>query len=200
MNGPRHVEWDRLLGDGHGPLQRQILDEEVKAQTFQVFETTIIPGTLQTPEYARAVLTSSMFLHGVPDSVDDAVEARMERQKLLYRKDKHFHFVLAESALWMRCTEPDVMHAQLDLLSELSAVPNVRFGIISSSMRYVISPSHGFWLTDDSQVDVETYSAALHLDDHAEVAVYRTVFEHLSSIAEYGNAARAIIAHAADAL
>nr|CEL20767.1 Putative DNA-binding protein [Kibdelosporangium sp. MJ126-NF4]CTQ89680.1 Putative DNA-binding protein [Kibdelosporangium sp. MJ126-NF4] len=92
------------------------------------------------------------------------------------------------------------MLAQLDRLNTLSTLPNVRVGIISSRTQYVVGPWHGFWLRDDESVAVETYSAELRLAQPEEVALYGRVFEHLSSIASYDRAARAIITRLADDL
>nr|WP_157528905.1 DUF5753 domain-containing protein [Kibdelosporangium sp. MJ126-NF4] len=191
---------ESLLSQGHGPLQRQVFALDAKTRLFRVFEPTIVPGTLQTPEYARAVLTGSVIVSDIPDSVDEAVRVRMERQELLYQKDKKFHFVIPESVLSLRYCGPSGMLAQLDRLNELSTLPNVRLGIISSGTQYVVGPWNGFWLRDDEQVDVETYSAALCLIEPAEVALYRRVFDHLSSVADYDHDARAIIARAVGAL
>jgi Domain of unknown function (DUF5753) len=53
-----------------------------------MFELALIPGLLQTPEYAAALL----------DGDEDAVQARMERQKILTREDPPMvHVVLDEA-------------------------------------------------------------------------------------------------------
>lgn len=124
----------------------------------------------------------------------------MKRQELLYQKDKRFHLVIPESALLIRYCGPSGMLAQLDRLTTLSNLPNVRLGIIGSRTQYVVGPWHGFWLRDNDSVVIETYSAELRLAQPEEVALYGKVFEHLSSIASYDRAARAIITRLADDL
>ncbi|MCA1672296.1 MAG: DUF5753 domain-containing protein, partial [Actinobacteria bacterium] len=52
--------------------------------------------------------------------MDDAVAARMQRQQVLYRTGKRFHFLIAESALRTRLCPPEVMIGQLDRLVALS--------------------------------------------------------------------------------
>jgi transcriptional regulator with XRE-family HTH domain len=196
----RHAEWQRLLNRELGPLQRQTLELDAKTQLFRVFEDSVIIGMLQTAEYARRILEGSRILHGTKNDVDEAVQARMKRQELLYRKDKRFHFVMTESVLRLRLAERDVMLPQLDRLMSLSTLPNVRLGIIGFDTRYVIGPRHGFWLRDNKHVAVETYSAELNLVQEPEVELYGKVFEHLATIASYDRAARAIIMRVADEL
>ena len=117
----------------------------------------------------------------------------MQRQEILYRPDKRFHFVLTEAALRMRLCPPEVMLGQLDRLVSFSALPNVRLGIIGFRTRYATSPWHGFWLYDQDRVMVETYSAALTLTQPQEIELYGRVFDELAAVASYGRAARAII-------
>jgi uncharacterized protein DUF5753 len=84
-----------------------------------VFEPATIPGLLQTAEYARARFAEGVLLFGTPNDVDYAVRTRMQRQELLYRRDKSFHFVLTEGALRYRRSSLEIQLAQLDrLMSE----------------------------------------------------------------------------------
>ena len=47
------VTWKQELRAGHKALQDQALDLEAKARVIRIVETGIVPGLLQTPEYAR---------------------------------------------------------------------------------------------------------------------------------------------------
>jgi hypothetical protein len=76
----------------------------------------------------------------VRNDINEAVEARMKRQELLYRSDKRFHFVITEAALRLRLCSPEVMLGQFDRLISLSALPNVQLGIIGSDTQYVVGP------------------------------------------------------------
>lgn len=95
---------------------------------------------------------------------------------------------------------PDVMLGQLDRLVSLSALPNVRLGVIGFRTPYGIAPWHGFWIFDRERVVVETYSAGLNLAGPAEVALYEGVFDRLAAVASYGRTARQLITRAADDL
>jgi transcriptional regulator with XRE-family HTH domain len=196
----QHAEWQRVFRPGLQPHQNQLAELDTKTRLFRVFEATVVPGILQTAEYAKARLAQGAILFGTPDDVDQAVAARMKRQELLYTPDRRFHFVITEAALRLRLCPPQVMLAQLDRLVTLSALPNVRLGIIAAATHYVIGPWHGFWLRDDTRVLVETYSAELTLTQQTEIDLYTRIFEHFATMATYGRPARAIITKVIDDL
>src|SRR5229473_2013830 len=50
----QYAEWQRVLRPGLGPVQRELADVEEKTKLFRVFEASVVPGLLQTGEYARA--------------------------------------------------------------------------------------------------------------------------------------------------
>ncbi len=100
----------------------------------------------------------------------------------------------------IRLCSPDVMLGQLDRLVSLSALPNVRLGIIGFETQYVVAPAHGFWLLDNDRVMVETFSAELNLARPQEIELYGSIFDSLAAVASYGRAARVIITRAIDDL
>lgn len=196
----QHAEWQRVLNPGLQPHQRKLAELDATTRLFRVFEATVIPGLLQTADYARARLAQGVILFNATNDITDAVQARMKRQEVLYRHDKRFHVVITEAALRLRLCGPAVMLAQLDRLISLSTLPNVRLGIISADTQYVIGPWHGFWLRDNERVLVETFSAELHLVQPPEIALYSKIFEQFAAVASYGRSARAIITQVADEL
>jgi transcriptional regulator with XRE-family HTH domain len=189
----QHAEWQRVLRPGLHPHQAEIANLDAKTRLFRVFEATIVPGLLQTAEYARARLAQGVILYNAANDINEAVRVRMQRQELLYRPDKKFHFVVTEAALRLRLCTPEVMLAQLDRLMSLSALSNVRLGIIAADTQYVVGPWHGFWLRDNDRVLVETFSAELNLVQAPEVALYGKIFEQFAAAASYGRSAREII-------
>ncbi|MGQ0715740.1 MAG: helix-turn-helix domain-containing protein [Pseudonocardiales bacterium] len=196
----QHAEWQRVLNPGLEPHQHKLSELDAKTRLFRVFEATVIPGLLQTAEYARARMAQGVILYNANNDISEAVQARMRRQELLYREDKRFHFVVTEAALRLRLSTANVMLAQLDRLISLSTLPNVRFGVISSNTQYVVGPWHGFWLRDNERVLVETFSAELNLVQAPEIALYNKIFEQFAAIAAYGRSAREIITRVADEL
>ena len=189
----QHAEWQRVLRPGLHPHQTEIANLDAKTRLFRVFEATVVPGLLQTADYARARLAQGVILYNAANDINEAVRVRMQRQELLYRPDKKFHFVVTEAALRLRLCAPEVMLAQLDRLMSLSTLPNVRLGIIGADTQYVVGPWHGFWLRDNERVLVETFSAELNLVQSPEIALYGKIFEQFAAIASYGRSAREII-------
>lgn len=189
----QHAEWQRVLKAGLQSHQADIAEQDQNTKLYRVFEAAAIPGLLQAPEYARARFSQAVTMHRVPNDVNEAVRARMQRQEMLYRQDKRFNFVLTEAALRNRLCGPEIMLGQLDRLISLSTLRNMRFGIIDAATQYVVDPRHGFWIHNQELVVVETYSAELNLRQPQEIELYERIFEHHAAIASYGSSAREII-------
>jgi transcriptional regulator with XRE-family HTH domain len=189
----QHAEWRRILHAGIRPRQNELADLDQQTKLFRVFESTVIPGLLQTAEYARIRIAEGIRVFNLTNDINEAVAGRIRRQEILYRPDKRFYFVLTEAALRIRLCPPEVMLGQLDRLISLAALPNVKLGIIGFETQYATSPWHGFWMYDTDRVLVETYSAALTLAQPPEIELYARVFDELAAVASYGRAARAII-------
>ncbi len=196
----QHAEWQRQLKVGLKPHQQEIAGLDAQTRLFRAFESTFIPGLLQTAEYARFRFAQSITVFKVRNDIDEAVAARVQRQDILYRPDKRFHFVLTEAALRYRLCPPEIMLGQLDRLVSFSALPNVKLGIIGFETAYVVAPAHGFWLLDNDRVMVETFSAELNLAQPQELALYSGIFDSLAAVASYGRSARAIINRVIDDL
>jgi hypothetical protein len=196
----QHAEWRRILHAGLRPRQNELAELDQKTKLFRAFEATVIPGLLQTAEYARIRFAEGIRVFRLTNDINEAVQGRVQRQEILYRPDKRFHFVLTEAALRIRLCPPEVMLGQLDRLVSFSSLPNVRLGIIGFQAQYATSPWHGFWMYDNDRVLVETYSAALTLAQPQEIELYAHVFDELAAVASYGRAARAIITHVIDNL
>lgn len=192
----QHAEWQRLLKAGMKSHQLSISQQDEKTKLFRGFENTVVPGLVQTPEYARARFAQVVLVHKVPNDINEAVKQRMQRQEMLYRPDKRFHIVITESVLRYRLVSLDIMLGQLDRLMAISSMRNIRLGIIGFKTRYVTDPRHGFWLLDNELVRVETYSAELNLRQPQEIELYSRIFEQHAAVASYGPPARAIIGRA----
>jgi transcriptional regulator with XRE-family HTH domain len=192
----QHAEWQRLLKAGMKSHQLSLSQQDEKTRLFRGFENTVVPGLVQTPEYARARFAQVVLVHKVPNDINEAVKQRMQRQEMLYRPDKRFHIIITESVLRYRLVSLDIMLGQLDRLMAISSMRNIKLGVIGFKTQYVTDPRHGFWLLDSDLVRVETYSAELNLRQPQEVALYSRIFEQHAAVASYGAAARAIISRA----
>ncbi|SFR29660.1 Helix-turn-helix domain-containing protein [Lentzea waywayandensis] len=197
----QHAEWQRLLRTGARAHQSALAELDAKIRFYRVFETMIVPGLLQIPEYAKACLGHGSVMDEVRDDIAEAVQVRMRRQDILYAPDRRFHFVLTEAALRYRLCSPTAMLGQLDRLVSLSTLPNLKLGVIDFRTLYRHEfPTHGFWLLGEDLVQVETFSAELNLAQPQEIELYGKIFESLAGIASYGRAARQIIMRVIDDL
>jgi transcriptional regulator with XRE-family HTH domain len=196
----QHAEWQRVLKAGLKSHQLTLSQLDEKTKLFRGFENTVIPGLIQTPEYARARFAQVVMVHRVPNDINEAVKTRMQRQEMLYQPDKRFHIVITEAVLRYRLMSVDIMMGQLDRLMAMTALRNLRLGVISFKTQYVTDPRHGFWVLDDQLVRFESYSAEINLRQPQEIELYTGIFEHLAGVASYGREARAIIARVMEEL
>lgn len=192
----QYVEFRRLFGSGLRANQQALGGIEESAEVIRNFESTFIPGLLQTPEYARHRLAQPFEDIVNTDDADDAVVARMQRQHVLYRNGKRFHFVITEAVLRYLLCPREVMAGQLDRLVSVSTLPTVKFGVIPFGVQYSVAPVHGFYIYDQRVVHVENFTAVLKLAQPPEVAAYTRLFDQLAKVACYGKEARDVIIRA----
>lgn len=191
-----YLEYRRQMQAGLKHLQESSIPLYERTRLFRVYETLVIPGLLTTAEYAEAIFRFWAEFMNLPDDVDQAVAARMERQRVLYAGDRRFLFVIEEQALRTRAGTPAVMTGQLDRLLAVMSLPRVSMGIIPSMAERHSLAQGSFWLFDNSRVHVESISASLTITQPREIALYARAFERLQQSAVYGHAARRLIAAA----
>ncbi|WP_280358187.1 helix-turn-helix domain-containing protein [Nocardia otitidiscaviarum] len=189
------LEWRRVLGTGTRRRQQASIKLEAETEIIRVYHPFLIPGLLQTAEYAEAVLRSVVEFQQVPDDIDEGVAKRMERQQILYRRKHRFHFVIAEQALRTTVGTDQTMIGQLDRLSAVLGMPRVVLGIVPATSPYRVSMTN-FAMFDNARVMVETVSAELTITQPREIAQYGRAFDVLAGQSVTGDAARALIRQA----
>src|SRR5262249_20092756 len=108
---------------------RPFVEYEAKAKSLRGFEHVLVPGLLQTPEYARAVLSTRP--NTSEDQIDELVTARMERQVGLGRGEPPLlGGGLGEAVLNRQVGSSKVMHGQLVHLAQMSERPNITVEVI----------------------------------------------------------------------
>lgn len=195
-----YVEWRRQLASGTKRRQQESIRFEAATKLFRVFEPLLIPGILQTAEYAETILSRMIEFHGLLDDVEAGVQTRMERQKILGRGNHRFHIVIGQAALSLGVVDAGVLVGQLDKLLALSSLPQVHLAIIPTRAKHEYLPLHGFWILDTREVLVETVSAEIKLTQPREIALYVRAFERMASSAVSGKESRALIARTIDKL
>lgn len=190
------LEWRRTLQTGVNVRQQRSLSLYRRTKVFRVYQPTVVWGTLQTAEYATAAFRQIVDFFKIPDDIEEAVAARMERQQFLYRGDRRYNVILGEQALHTNIGGPDVMRGQLDRLLASISLPRLSLGIIPIGSRYHIWPGNAFIIFDDRMVMIETYSAELTVTQPRELALYAKAFALLHRSAVYGRSARELITKA----
>jgi transcriptional regulator with XRE-family HTH domain len=108
---------------------RDWLDAEREASSLRWWEPMLIPGLLQTSDYARAILAAG------PDTVEDELEelvsARIERQAILDRsKPPELWVVLDEAVLYRLIGSRKIMYEQLLHLADTSCRANITVQVV----------------------------------------------------------------------
>lgn len=194
------AEWRRIMRSGTRRRQQASAAVYERARLFRIYEPAVVPGLLQTREYAVAVLLTFIDFVRVPQDAEQGAAARLERQRVLTHGDRRFHMVVGEQALHTNVGGTEVMAGQLEHLLAVLKLPRLRLGIIPVAAPYRVPLNNGFWILDEALVQFDTYSAELSLVRPDEIALYGRAFERLAALAVYGAEARGIIAGALDRL
>ncbi|WP_454194149.1 helix-turn-helix domain-containing protein [Nocardia sp. Marseille-Q1738] len=187
-----YVEWRRHLGTGIKSGQQKTLRLEAESRLIRNYQPHIVTGLLQTPEYAEAMIRWVAQFYQLPDDVEQAVAARMERQQVLYRRDHRFHFLIGEQALYTTVGDDQVMVGQLDRLLSAGSLPRVTFGIIPMTAEARVL-FNNFVMYDNRLVTEEGSTAKLTITQPREIAQYGRAFDILARQSATGEAARALI-------
>jgi transcriptional regulator with XRE-family HTH domain len=188
-----HAAWRRQLAGGAAVGQHDILELEASVRLVRAFEPAVIPGMLETDDYARKLFDDVVALYGIPNDAEEAVRIRLRRQQLIHDPARRFEFVIGEAALRSQVCPPPVMRAQLDLVRALSNLETVDVFILPTDAKLPFLPLHGFWIFDDELVSVETVHIRVEARDPSEVALYLRVFDQLKASALGEEAARALL-------
>lgn len=195
-----YASWKRQLAAGNRARQEAHGADEANSAEILSFQTGVVPGLLQTADFARCMFERVADLYGSPRDIEQGVDARMRRQELLFDPAHSFHLVITESALRFRICPPAVMAGQLDRLASAVGLSAYRFGIVPFTAELPMTPFHGFYVFDQKLVKVETAAAGLRIVDSSEIAIYLRLWDRFAELAEYGPKAHQLIAQARAAL
>ncbi|MFB9839580.1 helix-turn-helix domain-containing protein [Actinoallomurus acaciae] len=105
-------------------------DAESRAAVIRQYHALVLPGLLQTPDYARALIAAGRP-SARPETVESLLAARLERQEILARDDPPtLWLVIDETALLRPIGGPEVHRAQLDALVEAAQRPGITVQVI----------------------------------------------------------------------
>ncbi|MEI5100380.1 helix-turn-helix transcriptional regulator [Streptomyces sp. PmtG] len=197
-----YVQWKRLQRSGMKQLQEASTARYEQTRHLRAYASHVIPGYLQTPGYATALMGTIAAFRGTPDDVSEAVKARMERARVLHEGDHRFATLIEEHVLYHRVGDTDVMAGQLGALLAAMALPSMSLGIIpvTTPREQTMWPLEQFTIFDDVRIHVELLAAKVTVTAPGELDIYLRAFTRLSDLAVLGTEARALILKAIESL
>jgi transcriptional regulator with XRE-family HTH domain len=185
--GGRHHWWHAYRGV-LPPAYRDFISLESQASTIRTLETSVVPGLLQTPEYARAVTRAAVggLDNDGPERLDALVQVRLARQDVL-RADPPLALsvVLDEAVVRREVGGPGVMARQLDRLVEAAHLPQVRLQVLpfaAGAHIGITGPFVIFSFPSTSDLDVvvlDHLTSSLYLERKEDLEAYSEAFNTL---------------------
>lgn len=182
--------WWHTYEDVLSPPYADFISLEAEARWLHVFQGQLVPGLLQIPGYARAVVAADPSW-GSRQEVERFAEVRIARQAVLTRSEAPLQLwaVLGEGLLHQRVGGPAVMREQLEHLSHAAAMPNVTVQVLPFSAGAHAGMQGAFSVLEFAErseltvVAIENLTASLYLEAPAEIDRHRLVFDHLRAAA-----------------
>jgi len=185
----RQKGWWHAYSDTMQPQMATYIGLESAASEIRIYEVSLIPGLLQTEDYARAVIKAGM-VNSPAEDIERRVSLLMARQPAVVRDDPpKVWAVLDEAALRRRVGGSGLMRLQLEHLLAQAALPNVAVQVIPFAGGAHPAMGRPFIIlvfperVDTDVVYLEDLTSALYLEDVAEVDRYNVFFNHLRATA-----------------
>lgn len=176
-----------LIGGDYADL----ISLEAEARAIRAYEQELVPGLLQTPEYAHAVIRASRPTD-TSEEIKRRAEIRLERQEILTRPDPtppRFNVVLSEGALRRPVGGYDVMRGQLEYLMRPRDRANVTIQVLPFDVGVhpaMVGPFTVMTFPDPDDlgvVSVENATGTLFLEEHDELRIYEELWNTLQASA-----------------
>ena len=172
---------------------------EAEAMSISDYGLAVVPGLLQVPDYARALVRAGAPSLP-PKDVEERVQTRMARQdRLLSGAIPNFAAVLDESVLHRVVESPAVMLAQLRKLLEISRLPNVSIRVVPFEAGVVPAGVNKFVILRFAKSDIADVVLLENLTDHRhlgtsnDVETYSSIFQKLIELSADPEAGLAMI-------
>lgn len=186
--------WWTAYTEAFGGPFLDLISAEETASRIDTYEIQLVPGLLQTREYALATVESSRAWETRED-VERFVEVRMNRQAVLRRANPlQMWVILGEAALRQQVGGAKVMRAQLSHLADLvEELPNLTIQVLPFNVGETVGLGGAFVNLEfelnlggqevTRVVYVETAPTGFWLDDPQHVTHYVNVYKHLGAAA-----------------
>ncbi|MFI1564677.1 helix-turn-helix domain-containing protein [Streptomyces sp. NPDC020490] len=174
---------------------------EGAARIIRSYEPHFVPGLLQTPEYARAVMEAGTVGQTGPEGIERHVSLRMARQRLLERPDPPHLWVIMDETVLRRpvSIRAEVMRDQLDKLLEFTERDRITLQIAEFSdgpHPGTVAPFTLFRFAQPELPDLvftEYLTGALYLDSRKEVSAHLEVLDHMTARASSAERTKKIL-------
>jgi transcriptional regulator with XRE-family HTH domain len=201
----RKLGWLQEHGS-HLPEQLQtLIDQEDKAVAIGDFQPIMIPGLLQTPDYARSLMVETG--NATPQEIEHRISVRLARQALFgrdYPPPPRFTFFIHEFALRLPVGGWRVMSGQLHHLLRMSVRNYIAVRVISASGGGHAAIAGQFKLMDFTEfkpvVYLDSETSSLFLEKPKEITAYRRILASLADTALSEGQSRELIANLATEL
>jgi hypothetical protein len=197
-------EWVQQFGRRLPPELRTLASYEAAAAGIVDFETSFIPGLLQTPDYARALIRATAAIPA--DEVDDRIAARMRRRNIMLRsgpKPPDCAFYLDEHAVTRVGPGRGVMCRQVHHLLQTATRSNVQIRIVPERQGFHAGqrPFHLMTFLDlKPVVHLESDTSVQFVQRTETVETYQEISNKLARVALSQGESREWLARVARAL
>ncbi|HEY9392104.1 MAG TPA: helix-turn-helix transcriptional regulator [Mycobacteriales bacterium] len=181
----RQKGWWAAYGDVIRPDFEEYVGLETEATSLRAYGTHLVHGLLQTPEYARALLTAVRPTDS-PTNIDRLVDLRMQRQALLDRRPRFSLWAVVDEAVLRRPVGgSDVMCDQLRHLAKMAELPNVTLQVMPFSRGAHTGLDGAFSIlefpgrADPDVIYLDGPSGNTYVEDTVEISRFTLVFDHL---------------------
>ncbi len=167
---------------------------ESSAERLYVYQSLIIPGLLQTAEYARALGAAPFGALDSQEAIEQRVALRVQRSAILTRHHKPIRaeFLIHESVLHTIVGSPKIMAATCRHLADLSTRENVSIRILPSSAGFPAAGPHNPYIlldfpsdprgnTEPSIVYTETTVGTMFFEDDDDLKTFREIHDVIRS-------------------
>lgn len=180
---------------------------ETEASSIRSYEPLMIPGLLQTPAYAQAVIEETIPL-ATPEQIAVRREVRLRRQSRAHHPARPIRLwvVLDESVLRRVVGSPEIMGEQLEFLNRLGAQPHITVQVLPHSAGAHPGVSGQFSILQFADaagagtVYLERFTSDLYLEKRSDVQQYGVTYDRLQAQALDPERTRHLITRAAEEL
>jgi transcriptional regulator with XRE-family HTH domain len=193
--------WLRAFEDNLTEVYGAYIALESEARSVRNYESLLVPGLLQTEEYAREITRAALPLASA-DEIERRVKVRMERKGVLHKKTPlQMWAIMDEATICRRVGGADVMAEQLEALITAAAARHVVVQVIPYELGAHAGMGGSFVVMDfpdpaDSPlVYAESAASDMFLERTSDVQRYSDTFEHLRAAALNPSASLDLIQH-----